>query len=305
MSRELRLQGIAARQHGLASRPQLLRLGFTTREITGRVARSTWARAAPRVYDVAPASFDPCRALHAAALSADGWASHRGAAWLLGYVDRMPDRPSVVIAEGRHLHGIAADVYRSRHLEARERTTVDGIASTSAVRTLLDLGLILPEAELDDAFGRGLVSGRITLRRVDRYLAQPMIGRRGAAALRAVVEAHRDRGAATQSKLEVIVSRAVAAGHVPAPRHQHPVTVGDRTFHLDLAWPAERVFLEADGFAYHRTRRDFLHDRERQNLLVVAGWQPLRYTWPVATDDPGRVVRQLRIVLAARGRRTA
>ncbi|CAB4765411.1 unannotated protein [freshwater metagenome] len=305
MSRELRLQGIAARQHGLASRPQLLQLGFTTREITGRAARGTWAHAAPRVYDVAPASFDPRRALHAAVLSAEGWASHRSGASLLGYVDRVPERPTVVIAEGRHLHSIAADVFRSRHLQPRERTTVDGIACTSAVRTLLDLGFLVPEADLDDAFGRGLVSGRITLGRVDRYLEQSMIGRRGAAALRAVAEAHRDRGAATQSKLEVIVSRAVAAGHLPAPRHQHPVTLDGRTFHLDLAWPIERVFLEADGFAYHRTRREFLHDRERQNLLVVAGWQPLRYTWPVATDDPGRVVRQLHIVLADRGRNTA
>ena len=297
MARELRLNRLAAQQHGLASRPQLLNLGFTAWEIYGRVTRGVWARVAPRVYDVAPASFDPRRVLHAAVLASEGWASHRSAAELLGYVGRASGRPAVVIAEARRVDSIAADVHRSLFLEASERTTIDGIACTSAVRTLLDLGTLVDETELDDAFGRGLISGRVTLRRVDRYLDRPMGGRPGVAALRRVVDAHRDRGAATQSKLEVIVSRAATLGQLPPASHQHPVTICGRTFRLDLAWPAEQVFLEADGAAYHRTRKEFLNDRERQNLLVVARWRPLRYAWPVATEQPALIVDQVRTLL--------
>lgn len=299
------LQGLAVRQHGLATRQQLLHLGFTSREITGRAARGVWVRAAPRVYDVAVASFDPLRALHAATLSSTGWASHGSGAALLGYVDRPPLRPSVVIDEARRIDSLDADVHRSHNLTPRERTTVDGIPCTSAVRTLLDLGQIVTLEELDDAFGRAIVAGRITLRRVDRYLEQPMVGRRGAAALRSVADTHRDHGAATQSRLEVIVSRAVAAGRLPKPVHQLRVEIGPHAFLLDLAWPDARTFVEADGFAYHRTRQQFLRDRERQNLLVVAGWQPLRYTWPVARNDPDRVVSQIREVLDHRRRRAA
>jgi very-short-patch-repair endonuclease len=132
-----------------------------------------------------------------------------------------------------------------------------------------------------------------------------MAGRPGVAVLRCVTDAHRDRGAATQSKLEVIVSRAVTSGRLPPANYQHPVIIGGRTFHLDLAWPDERVFLEADGAAYHRTRKDFFNDRARQNLLVVARWRPLRYTWPVANEQPELIVAQVGAALDERQRSAA
>jgi very-short-patch-repair endonuclease len=103
-----------------------------------------------------------------------------------------------------------------------------------------------------------------------------------------------------ESLLEVIVVRAVRAGRVAAPARQHPMTVDGRAIRLDLAWPLERVFVEADGFGAHSSRTQFRRDRERQNALIVLGWLPLRYTWPVARTQPERVVTELATVLAAR-----
>ena len=202
--------------------------------------------------------------------------------------------------EGKTPLGLNATVHQSRFVAARERTTVDFIACTTPVRTLLDLASAVDELTLDDAVSRALTAGRTTIRRLDRYLSTSMVGRRGVDALRSAIDRHRDQLHATQSLLELIVDHAVRDSTIVPPHRQFPVAVGDHVFYLDLAWPSAKVFVEADGFAFHSTRRQFQRDRERQNLLVVAGWLPLRYTWAVATTDPTLVVKQLRKVLPGR-----
>ena len=252
------------------------------------------------MYEIAVGSIDLRRPLHAAVLSSGGWASHFSAAELLRFIDARPRPPQIVIANGRCVLSLDAVVHRSRYMTAAERTTVDGIACTAPARTLLDLASVASEAALDDAIGRAVGSGRVTMRRIDTYLGKVIGGRPGARALRAAMERHRDRSGVTQTLLEVLVLRAVETGALPPPDRQHVVRVEPDTYHLDLAWPRAKVFIEADGFAYHRSRREFLQDRVRQNALVVAGWLPLRYTWPAATGDPAVIVRQVRSVLASR-----
>ena len=300
MAPEQSLHRLAARQHGVASRQQVLDLGFTRREIDGRLARGLWARAAPRVYDVAPAHPDPERALRAALLASGGLASHRSAGLMHGLIDDRPPRPELLVVEGRRISSLDAVVHRSRNLDAREITRLDGMACTSIPRTLLDLAHVLREDALDDALSRALVSRRTTLTRLDRYLAAPFAGRRGAAPLRTSIDGHRDRSGLTQSLLEVLVDRAVVRGKLQPPVRQVPVRIEGERFVLDLAWPEEKVFVEADGRAFHSTRAQFAHDRHRQNLLVTIGWLPLRYTWRVAKHEPTRIVTQLRTVLDAR-----
>jgi very-short-patch-repair endonuclease len=174
------------------------------------------------------------------------------------------------------------------------------MACTSIPRTLLDLAYTLGPETLDDALSRALVSRRTSIVRLDRYLAAPFAGRRGAAALRLSIDAHRDRTGLTQSLLEVLVDRAVMRGKLPPPVRQLSVRVEGERFLLDLAWPDGKVFVEADGRAFHSTRAQFSRDRHRQNLLVTMGWLPLRYTWSVAKHDPTRVIDQLQTVLDLR-----
>ena len=111
---------------------------------------------------------------------------------------------------------------------------------------------------------------------------------------------HDDDLRMVESRLELIVMRAVRAGDLPAPTRQFPLVLDGRDVRLDLAWPDERVFLEADGFGYHSTRAQFRLDRERQNALIMCGWLPLRYTWAVARTQPDRIVKDVRLVLASR-----
>ena len=69
---------------------------------------------------------------------------------------------------------------------------------------------------------------------------------------------------------------------------------------LDVAFPAARVAIEVDGWAWHSGVDRFRRDRQRQNALVLAGWTVLRFTWHDLTVEPERVVREVRAALAAR-----
>jgi very-short-patch-repair endonuclease len=56
--------------------------------------------------------------------------------------------------------------------------------------------------------------------------------------------------------------------------------------------------VETDGWAYHHTRCAFERDRERDQLLTRAGFQPLRFTYRQVVEDPEGVAATIRAALA-------
>ncbi len=73
------------------------------------------------------------------------------------------------------------------------------------------------------------------------------------------------------------------------------------TYYLDLAFVRQRLACEIDGRETHGDREAFEADRERQNVLVMAGWTVLRFTWRMLTEDPAYVVWATREALAIAG----
>lgn len=62
----------------------------------------------------------------------------------------------------------------------------------------------------------------------------------------------------------------------PSAKREHPLIKG-RRFRADIAFPAMNLVVEVDGWQHHgRFLRDFRKDRDRQNLLTLAGWRILR-----------------------------
>ncbi len=302
MASEFDLQRLAARQHGLATRVQLIRLGFTRHQIQGRVAAELWRRAAPSVYDVAPASLDSRRALHAAVLAADGLASYRSAGVLRQLIDVPPERPEIVVTGTTLPRGLDASVRRSRTIGPKDRSQVDGIATTSTVRTLLDLGSVVDEATLSLAVSRAIVSRQTALPRILAAVdGGTLMGHRGVAPLRVVLAHYRVDRAACESALESLLADAIARRRIPSHR-QHRVRVAGRRYRMDFAWPDQMVFVEVDGLAEHTERSVFDNDRRRQNEFVAMGWLPLRYTWTDITKRPAEVVAEIIAVLASRTR---
>ncbi len=69
---------------------------------------------------------------------------------------------------------------------------------------------------------------------------------------------------------------------------------------VDIAFPAHHVAIEIDGWAFHSDHAAFQNDRVRQNRLALQGWQVLRFTWLDLTQEPERVVAQVRAAISAR-----
>jgi hypothetical protein len=74
---------------------------------------------------------------------------------------------------------------------------------------------------------------------------------------------------------------------VPAWR----VAANGRNYRLDFADQARMVFVEIDGFTYHKDQEHIANDRRRQRDLQADGWLPIRFTAKEVTDDPQRCVR--------------
>jgi very-short-patch-repair endonuclease len=79
----------------------------------------------------------------------------------------------------------------------------------------------------------------------------------------------------------------------------HPVG----PYRIDLAFPSAKVAVEVDGWAWHIDAERFRNDRRKGNALVGAGWDLLRFTWHDLTQEPARVVAEIRraLVMTAPG----
>jgi very-short-patch-repair endonuclease len=69
---------------------------------------------------------------------------------------------------------------------------------------------------------------------------------------------------------------------------------------VDLGHRQARLALEAEGFEFHGSRRDFAADCYRYDELNTAGWLVLRFTYEQIIGDPTWVVATVRAALAQR-----
>jgi very-short-patch-repair endonuclease len=66
---------------------------------------------------------------------------------------------------------------------------------------------------------------------------------------------------------------------------------------VDAVWPAQRLIVELDGYAFHRDRASFERDRERDAKLQLSGYRVLRITHRRLESEPAAVTGALRALL--------
>ncbi|MGO1972489.1 MAG: endonuclease domain-containing protein [Propionibacteriaceae bacterium] len=123
-------------------------------------------------------------------------------------------------------------------------------------------------------------------------------GRRGNGARRSLLVDSRDE---PWSEAERLLHRLLRAAGLTG--WVTNVTVGRGGFRcfVDVAFPAVKVGIEVDGFAFHAAqagREQFDWDRYRDSTLVAHGWRMLHFTWPHLTDQPEWVISTIRATLA-------
>jgi very-short-patch-repair endonuclease len=119
-------------------------------------------------------------------------------------------------------------------------------------------------------------------------------GRRGTAALNAILTANREP-AITRSEAEERALALIEAAGLPRPK----VNAEVEGLEVDFYWPDQQVVLEIDGFEYHRTRRAFENDHRRTALLEDADITVRRATWLQLTEEPLLLTARLARALAA------
>jgi hypothetical protein len=182
-------------------------------------------------------------------------------------------------------------------LDPRDFTRCDGIPVTTVARTLLDLAGVASARELARAVDTAERLDRFDLGTVEDLLARAR-GRRGAAALRRAIAGWQRRH--TRSELEDRFTELVAGSALPPP-NLNVLLDGEQSHHeVDAFWPLQRLVVQLDGFAYHRTRRDRERDAAMDADLELAGLRVVRLTWDEVTRHRDRTVRRLAVIFAGR-----
>lgn len=292
---------VAARQAGVFTRQQALAEGWTPRQVQRRMAARRWVRVAGSGLALAAPGRTAFQLASAAWLTwPDCVVSHRTAAVLHGLPVSAGGDAHVISHRGRR-SARAIEVH-VLPLGDDEMVQASGGRATTLVRTVTDC---LRTFDRDDALdlyawvsSRELVD-RETLHR----LADRDLGRHGSPALREVLR-RTATGAVSEAelKLHALLDDAGISGWVAGAR------VSDRAGVIgvvDLLFEAERVVVEVDGWRAHSSREAFARDRLRQNRLVQAEYQVLRYTWDDLVHRPQKVIADIRQALARARSRAA
>lgn len=267
------MMGFAERQHGVVARHQLRSAGVSGSVVDRRV-QAGWLRVIHRgVYLLGPVL--PPRALEMAAVLACGAAAavtSRTAGRLWAIVRTPSSREPVEILTEANCHRAGILVHRVTALRGDEVTRLDGIPIAVVARTLLDLAKTADARELERALAEALARGLTTRRKVRRLLERHP-GARGSRVLHALLDD--DSPARTRSEAEEAFYALVREAGLPLPH----VNARVEGLEVDFYWPSERLVVEIDGAAYHRSRLAFERDRRRDGTLLAAGLRVYRVTW--------------------------
>jgi len=285
------------RQHGVLTRRQLGRLGFTESAIRHRLAIGRLHPVYRGVYAVGRRDLPHEGRWMAAVLACGPGAllSHGSAAALWGIGSEWKQIEVSVRRRSWPRHGDLR--VRSRPSIPRQDVTIHRrIPVTTPPGIILDqAALPISHSSLERLVNEANANEDIELDPIAlrRYVAlRP--GEPGAPRLRKLLDP--DTFRLSDSELERLFRPIALAAGLPQPLTK--VFVDD--YEVDFYWPELRLVVETDSLRYHRTAikqtRDFLRDQ----VHTASGLTTLRFThWQVA-HDPRHITEILRATLRVR-----
>ena len=285
------MAALATRQHGVVAMRQLAALGLSQRAVSHRAAAGRLHRVHRGVYAVGHPILTVNGRRMAAVLAARPGAvlSHASAAALWEIRFTSATRIDVTIrSDGGRAKRPGLRIHRATKLRDDEIIVQQGIRVTTVARTLLDLAATLPNRALERALDQAEIHDLYDLASLDA-MARAHRGERGAAALRRAID---EDGVPTltDSELEELMVALCHEHQLEQPIAQAWVA----GLRVDFLFAASRLVVETDGYRYHRTRRAFERDRERDAILARAGHRTLRFTHRQLTREPAMVAATIR-----------
>jgi very-short-patch-repair endonuclease len=273
------------RQHdGVITLDQARSAGLGMDAVKYRIRTGRWRRYAKGVYFADDRPFTDAARIRAAVwgYGTAAVASGMTAAWWHGLATNVPEIVELTMPRSTNGRAHPGTRLRRRDLGPIDVVERRGLRVTSVALTAVESSA----AVLDRALQRHAelpALQRAHLRNTGRY---------GSPKARILLQGASSgaRSAAERLLIQLVKSAAIV-GWIPNCQ------VGP--FVVDLAFPDRQLAIEVDGYAFHSGVTDFINDRNRQNYLVLHGWQVLRFTWWDLTEHPERVVAEIRRAISA------
>ena len=285
---------MAARQHGVIARHQLKGLGLSDGAVENRVAGGRLHLLRRGVYAVGHPIISQEGQWLAGVLSVGETAvlSHRSAAALW---ELLPDAGLIhITAPGGDQRQRGLRLHRSRCLQLKKRTRRHGIPVTTPAQTVFDLAtsgepVRLVRRAYEAAERQGIL-------RLD-HLAEMRIAGRGHRGLGIIDEllAETAPPPRLRSGLELDFLDFCREHGLPLPRCNVVVA----RIEVDTLWEDAKLIAELDSWGFHRSRRSFERDRERDARLLLVGYRVIRITRERLEGRPRIVAGELRKLLEA------
>jgi very-short-patch-repair endonuclease len=286
-----RVAVLAERQHGIVATRQLAALGLSQRAVSHRAAAGRLHRVHRGVYAVGhPVLTVDGRRVAAVLAAGPGAAlSHASAAALWEIRPTSAARIDVTVpSAGGRAKRPGLRIHRAAGLRDDELTEHRAIRVTTVARTLLDLASSMPRRALERALDEAEIRDLYDRRELEAVTAAHA-GERGARRLRRAIDEDGDP-TLTDSELEELMLALCDEHGLPRPRPRAWVA----GLRVDFLFAQSRLVVETDGYRYHRTRRAFERDRERDAILARAGYRTLRFTHRQLTRYPASVAETIR-----------
>ncbi|MGH7555105.1 MAG: type IV toxin-antitoxin system AbiEi family antitoxin domain-containing protein [Longimicrobiales bacterium] len=295
---DARIIALAARQHGVISRAQLMHAGLAAHRIEYRVKRGRLQPIHRGVYRIGPIVARRSREMAAVlACGETAVVSHRSAAALWRLIPAQQETAPVDVSIRDRLHGPSTGVHLHRVgvMRADEIARLDGVPVTAPARSLVDLASCVGLRELERAVAQADRRGLAKRESIERLLERHS-RRRGVPRLRALL--HGDgHPALTRSEAEERFLALIRKARLGTPE----LNVTVRGYEVDCLWRAERLVAEIDGFEFHSSPEAFELDRRRDAVLVAAGFRVIRTTWQQLSNEPEAVLVRVGQALAMTG----
>jgi very-short-patch-repair endonuclease/predicted transcriptional regulator of viral defense system len=278
---------LAARQHGVVATRQLAVLGLTQRAVSHRAAAGRLHRIHRGVYAVGHQHLSLHGRWMAAVLTAGAGAalSHASAAALWEIRPTAAGRIDVSVpTNGGRQSRPRLRLHRTPSLNPDEVTEHQAIPVTAPARTLLDLASSLPRRALERALDQAEILELFDLRALQTVMDAHR-GESGARALAAALGDHHAGTTVTRSALEESFLELCTRYALGEPQ----VNARVAGLEVDFLFAAQRLVVEVDGYRFHRTRRAFERDRERDAILARHGFRTLRFSHRQVTRAPSQV----------------
>ncbi|TRW86328.1 DUF559 domain-containing protein [Mycolicibacterium sp. 018/SC-01/001] len=278
------------RHDGVITLAQAQTAGLSHAAVQRRVTSGRWVRRARGVYSVNDQPFTDAARIRAAVWGYGPEAAGSGltAAWWHGLTKFAPEMVEITVPRNSNGRQHPGCVPRRRDLPSRDVSEVKGLRVTS-------LALTVVEAAARRGGGARLLDTALQTTVDLPPLWQAHLrhkGRYGSPRSRRLLQAA-DHGA--RSAAERLLLKLLRAAAITGWRANYPVG----GYRVDVAFPAAKVAIEVDGFAFHSGAAEFQIDRTRQNEIVLLNWQMLRFTWLDLTEYPERVIAVIRSAISA------